>query len=274
MEDIMKKKGSIISIVLLLCLSLTGCKSDPEYDKAKEKFDAQVARIEEQLEEKDKEIENAENLLSQDKEALDKSTESSLKKTIENAQKIEIEIPKIPKEVNDINNKTKELESIDITEEINDLKNSEKLLEDSRKKYDLLINPTNDFIVDRLKGVKDIDKVEGVTEDNDPNGNLNKPGGYTAQVYFSSPLVKDEYNLFTGDVIEDGTDCGGSVEVYKTVSEAQNRNQYLSSFDGSGMLSNGSHTVYGTIIIRISDELTASQQKSLEESVLNALTEL
>lgn len=269
----MKKKGSIISIVLFLCLSLTGCKSDPEYDNAKEKFDAQVARIEEQLEEKDKEIENAENLLDQDKEALDKSTESSLKSTIESAKKIEIEIPKMPKEVNDINNKTKEMESIDITEEINDLKNSEKLLEDSRKKYDLLVNPTNEFIVDRLKNVKDIDKVEGATEDNDPNGNLNKPGGYTAQVYFSSPLVKDEYGLFTGDVIEDGTDCGGSVEVYKTVSEAQDRNQYLSSFDG-GVLSGGSHTVYGTIIIRISDKLTASQQKSLEESVLNALTEL
>ena len=120
---------------------------------------------------------------------------------------------------------------------------------------------------------KDIDKIEAVTEEKDPNGNLNKPGGYTTQVYFSSPLVKDEYGLFTGDVIEDGTDCGGSVEVYKTVSEAKKRNDYLSAFDG-GILSGGAHTVYGSIIIRTSGELTASQQKALEDAILNALTEL
>ena len=124
-----------------------------------------------------------------------------------------------------------------------------------------------------FKNVKDIDKIEAVTEEKDPNGNLNKPGGYTTQVYFSSPLVKDEYGLFTGDVIEDGTDCGGSVEVYKTVSEAKKRNDYLSAFDG-GILSGGAHTVYGSIIIRTSGELTASQQKALEDAILNALTEL
>ena len=270
----MKKMVSkILVIMLLVCPLLTGCKSDPEYDKAKELFDAQVTRIELQIEEKEKEIKNAEELLSFDKEELDKSTETSLKNTIESAKKIEIDIPKMPREVKDINEKTKVLEAIDITEEINDLKSAQKLLEDSRKKYELLLNPTSDFIIERLKNVKDIDKIEAVTEEKDPNGNLNKPGGYTTQVYFSSPLVKDEYGLFTGDVIEDGTDCGGSVEVYKTVPEAKKRNDYLSAFDG-GILSGGAHTVYGSIIIRTSGELTASQQKALEDAILNALTEL
>lgn len=269
------KKSTIklLIIILLTPLLLVGCQSNPEYEKAKETFDSEVSRIEKQIEDKENEIKKAEELLNLDKEALDKSTETSLKNSIEVAKQLEIEIPKMPNEIEKINAKTKELEKIDITEEINDLKNAEKLLKDSRKKYELLINPTNDFVVERLKKVKDIDKVEGVTEDNDPNGNLNKAGGYTAQVYFSSPLVKDEYGLFTGDVIEDGTTCGGSVEVYKTVSEAKKRNEYLSSFDG-GILSNGSHTVYGSIIIRISDELTASEQKTLEEAVLTELTKL
>lgn len=263
----------IVVIMLMICPIITGCKSDPEYEKAKESYDSQVARIESQIEEKETEVQKAEELLKLDKEALDKTTETSLKNTIESINKIEIEIPTMPKEVKDINKKTKELESISITSEINDLKNAQKLLRDSRKKYQMLLTPTNDFVVERLKNVPDIDEVQGVTEDKDPNGNLNKPGGYTAQVYFSSPLVNDEYGLFTGDVIEDGTDCGGSVEVYKTVSEAKKRNEYLSVFDG-GILSGGSHTVYGSIIIRTSSELTASQQKALEESVLNALTEL
>lgn len=34
-----------------------------------------------------------------------------------------------------------------------------------------------------MKKVKAIKDISSVTEDNDPNGNLNKPGGYTAQVY-------------------------------------------------------------------------------------------
>lgn len=268
-----KKIFSSAVIILLTCAMLTGCNSDPEYKKAKEAFESQVERIETQIEEKDNEIEKAKELLEVDKEALDKSIETSLKSTIESAEKLEVKIPNMPRETEEINAKTDELESIDLTEEITDLKNTQKLLKDSRKKYELLINPTNEYIVEKLQNVDDIDKVEGVTEDNDPNGNLNKPGGYTAQVYFSSPLVKDEYGLFTGDVIEDGTDCGGSIEVYKTVSEAQTRNEYLSSFDG-GWLASGSHTVYGSIIIRTSSELTASQQKALEEEVLNALTEL
>lgn len=268
-----KQTYKILIIIFLLCPVLIGCKSDPKYEKAKELFDSQVSRIEKQMDDRDTEIKNAEELLKRDKIALDKSTETSLKNTIDSAKKIKIEIPDMPNEVEEIKKKTKELEAINITEEIEDLKNAQKLLKDSRKKYEMLLNPTNEFVEERLLRVDNIDKVKGVTEDNDPNGNLNKPGGYTAQVYFSSPLVNDEYGSFSGDVIEDGTAGGGSVEVYKTVSEAKKRNEYLSTFDG-GFLSNGSHTVYGSIVIRVSDELTASQQKTLEEAILEALTEL
>ncbi len=40
------------------------------------------------------------------------------------------------------------------------------------------------------------------------------------------------------------------------------------------MLNPGSHNVYGTLVIRTSDELTATQQKKLEKKVLKALTKL
>ena len=72
-------------------------------------------------------------------------------------------------------------------------------------------------------------------------------------------------------MIDKGTDAGGSIEVYKTKSEATERNEYLAAFDG-GILSSGSHTVIGTLVVRTSNELTASQQKSLEADIIAALT--
>ena len=37
-------------------------------------------------------------------------------------------------------------------------------------------------------------------------------------------------------------------------------NDYLAAFDG-GIFASGSHTVVGTVLVRTSNELTASQQK-------------
>jgi len=74
-------------------------------------------------------------------------------------------------------------------------------------------------------------------------------------------------------LIDKGTDAGGEIEVYANEEDAIKRNDYLAAFDG-GILSSRSHRVVGTVVIRISDELTASQQKALEEKVLNALSAL
>lgn len=61
--------------------------------------------------------------------------------------------------------------------------------------------------------------------------------------------------------------------MYKTVSDAQTRNEYLGTFD-SGLLDGTRHTVYGTIIIRISEALTASRQEDYEGKILAALTKM
>ena len=58
-----------------------------------------------------------------------------------------------------------------------------------------------------------------------------------------------------------------------TIEEAENRNSYLSSFDG-GIFASGSHNTLGTIVVRTSNELTASQQKELEAKLINSLIEL
>ena len=129
--------------------------------------------------------------------------------------------------------------------------------------------PSEAYIISCLKNVSNVVDVSAVSEENDPNGNLNKAGGYTAQVYFTSDLI-NQNSVYGSSIIEKGTDCGGSIEVYATVEDAEKRNAYLGGFDGS-LFASGSHTVLGTVIVRTSDELTASQQKEMEANIISAL---
>ncbi len=129
--------------------------------------------------------------------------------------------------------------------------------------------PSQEYVIECLNKVPGITEIAAVTEDNDPNGQLNKPGGYTAQVYFAYNLVPQESYL-DGDLIEQGTDAGGSIEVYTSKKDAKQRNEYLGSFDGSAFAS-GSHIVVGTVVIRTSNKLTASQQEELESNIIAAL---
>ena len=133
----------------------------------------------------------------------------------------------------------------------------------------ILNNPTQKYVIQCLEKVPGILEIEAVTEDTDPMNNLNKPGWYTAHIYFSYQLVNQE-DVYGDDLIDKGTDAGGSIEVYKTKSDATERNEYLSAFDG-GVLSSGSHTVVGTCVVRTSNELTATQQKLLENNIIYAL---
>ena len=122
-----------------------------------------------------------------------------------------------------------------------------------------------------MKEIDTIQEVQHATEENDPNGILNKQGGYTAYIYFADNQVTEPVD--GTDLLEKGTEAGGCIELYKTKEEAEKRNTYLSAFDG-GILDPGSHYVYGTIVIRTSHHLTASQQKALTEKIYNKLIEL
>lgn len=143
----------------------------------------------------------------------------------------------------------------------------------SSKQLEQVTNPSEKFILKRLSDVSHITDMEAVTEGNDPNGNLNKAGGYTSCVYFSTDLL-DQSEIYGNSVIDKGTDGGGSVEVYPTARDAYTRNEYLSVFDSSSVLNSGSHTVLGTIVIRTSRNLTASQQKQLEQEIYDSFIEI
>jgi flagellar basal body-associated protein FliL len=161
----------------------------------------------------------------------------------------------------------------DYSSVLTDLDEAKIAFHDSVAVLQQVTNPTEDFVVSRLTELENVGVVAPATEDNDPNGQLNKPGGYTAAVFFSSPLVVDEYGFYTGNPIEDGTSGGGSVEVYENVDNAIRRNDYLASFDGT-VLASGSHTVVGTCIVRTSHDMAASKQKALEAEIIEVLTRL
>ena len=64
-----------------------------------------------------------------------------------------------------------------------------------------------------------------------------------------------------------------TIHFFLVIVKAIKRKDYLSAFDG-GVLASGSHTVIGTVLVRTSNELTASQQKDLEAKIIAALTYL
>ena len=132
-----------------------------------------------------------------------------------------------------------------------------------------ITDPSEDFIIERLCTAPSVVNTAAVTEDYDPNGKLHKPGGYTSQIYFSTTLLPTSVSGVS--LIDAGTDCGGSIEVYANKDDAEKRNYYLAAFDGS-ILDSGSHVVIGSIIIRTSYRLTATNQQTLTQELIDVFT--
>ena len=156
---------------------------------------------------------------------------------------------------------------------INTLTTQSKELEDSYAIQKQITAPTEEWVITRLGTVADVANIAPVTEENDPNGNLNKAGGYTSTVYFGTSLLGTD-NLSGDSLIDAGTVAGGAIETYKTAEEAETRNTYLASLDGMGWMSSGSHMVLGTMVIRTSDDLKASQQETLTNAIVAAMIAL
>lgn len=244
------------------------------HDNATAAFNEAVKPIEDKNAEADGVINTAQELLDSDAIPLDESTISDLQIAISSLREAQRTIIDIPAKTADIENETKRLkEPLDYSEQIITVQSTQQALEDSIKQLTQITNPTGDFVVERISEIEAISGVQGVTEDNDPNGNLNKQGGYTSATYFTSSLV-DQSEIYGDDIVEKGTDAGGCVEVYQTVDEANTRNAYLSSFDGAGIFNSGSHVVFGTTVIRTSDSLTATQQDEMTEQIKKLLIEL
>lgn len=164
-------------------------------------------------------------------------------------------------------------EAPDYSKVIDGIEDAKLAYEDSIQGMKQITAPSDDFVIERLQKVDTITNIEAVSEDHGPNGLLNKQGGYIGCVYFEDTQV-DRNDLYIEDgkdnVIDIGCDGGGAIEIFNSAEEAQSRDAYLGSFDGTGAAS-GSHYVYGTIIVRTSDKLNGSQQLELTDKIINEL---
>lgn len=272
------KKTVALFVVLAMAFALTfltGC--DAEKREAKSAFEAATASLTEKNSEVDAAIEDLTEAMASDIKPLDDSCMTACEEAISAAQGAKVTVPEMAKTTEEIIAQTAEIEAADYSEQLEAIASAKQALLDSIKQREQLTNPTEAFVIERLTGVEHIQTPTAVTEDMDPNGNLNKQGGYTATVYFLSDYVnQDDVYVFESvgnEVIDKGTEGGGGVEVYANEDDASKRNDYLAAFDGS-ILASGSHNVYGTCVVRISNKMTASQQKEMEAAVVEALTRL
>lgn len=274
--NIMQKIKSLSIIIItisMMAMLFTGCGEEKKAAIAA--YDSECDRISSEQAILEQTIADSQALIDTKEKPYDKKTIPALETAIADARASIVEIPErkgnAEKIYTLVNDTMKKISYVKANETLTTVKTD---LENSIKIMKQVTNPSEAFIIERIMDIDTITGYAGVTEENDPNGMLNKPGGYTSTVYFASSQIKEKDRIWLdGTIIENGTDGGGSIEVYLTEEDAQRRCEYLSQFDGT-VTASGSHTVVGTVLVRTSDQLTASQQQDLETKIIKNLTEL
>ncbi|WP_346662771.1 hypothetical protein [uncultured Merdimonas sp.] len=265
---------ALVCVIALIGVCIWYFQFKRPHDIAVEDFNDAAAAVTEQNTELENTIADAQSILDSGEPPYDSATTDALTTAIADATAEMRDVPDIPDKTEDIINATNELlKPLDYSDTISDITAKQEALEISITQLKQVTNPSQDFIIQRLQDIDGVTGYQAVTEDHDPNGNLNKQGGYTAAVYFSSSAI-DQNAVYGSDIVEKGTEGGGCVEVYASTEDAESRNTYLSAFDGAGFLDPGSHTVVGTVIIRTSSKLTATQQTDLTQKITDKLIEV
>ena len=274
----MKKKKTLLGLIAAIAIIVIGIcvwyfQVKKPHDLAETKFNAAVKEVEAKNTELTSAMNDAQKILDKKEAVYDNTTKEAFITALSDAKATQRKIPDLPKKTADINAETKKLsEPLDYSSVINAISEKQTAYQNSVLQMKQITNPNEDFVIQRLKGIPNISGYQAVTEDHDPNGNLNKQGGYTSTVYFSTPLI-DQSSVYGNDIVDKGTECGGAIEVYASEEDAEKRDSYLASFDGAGMLNSGSHKVLGTIVIRTSTKLTATQQNEFTNNITNKLLE-
>lgn len=275
----MKKKKTLLGLIAAIAIIVIGIcvwyfQVKKPHDLAETKFNTAVKEVEAKNTELTSAMNDAQKILDKKEAVYDNTTKEAFITALSDAKAAQRKIPDLPKKTADINAETKKLsEPLDYSSVINAISEKQTAYQNSVLQMKQITNPNEDFVIQCLKGIPNISGYQAVTEDHDPNGNLNKQGGYTSTVYFSTPLI-DQSSVYGNDIVDKGTECGGAIEVYASEEDAEKRDSYLASFDGAGMLNSGSHKVLGTIVIRTSTKLTATQQNEFTNNITNKLLEL
>lgn len=272
-----KKISIIVAVVVVLAIIGGACwwwfGYEVPHREALASYENAVSMVNSKNKKLDGSLAKLEKLIDSKDETLNPQTKKDAAEVAKSAKKERRAVGEQPKKTDELNRKASELSKpLDYTATIAKLNKATTDVENGIKQLKQVTNPSQDFVMARLKEVPGIVNMEPVTEDNDPNGNLNKAGGYTSDVYFESQNV-NQSDVYGNDLIEKGVDAGGAIETYKTNKDAAERDSYLGVFDG-GVISSGSHKVVGTVLVRTSDKLTATQQNELTQAIIDALTRL
>lgn len=277
-----KKTGRVkyfVSVGVLALVAVIACVYlfvVAPHNRAVKAFEVAAAQVQEKNSALQAEIDAAQQSLDKGDKPLDVATQDALTVAVADAGLVLRAIPEMPSSTSDIEAATEALnEPLDYSATSKTLADASQTFDKSVRQLGQVMAPSQDFVVSRLGKAPGVSDIEPVTEANDPNRQLNKAGGYTAAVYFHFSGVEGVEGVdSTLPSIQIGTDSGGCIEVYRTVEDANKRNGYLASFDGQGVLDTGSHKVLGTVIVRTSYFLTASQQNALTDEIEAILTEL
>ena len=170
------------------------------------------------------------------------------------------------------------------------LEQAQKDLEDSIDLRVKITDPNAQSVISALKSVSGIISAEAATEDNDPFAMLGTEDGYTSCIFFESDLVPAEFpeeeaaeepdenaegeNAPDEEAAEPEaeapkaltTEAGGAIEVYESAELAESRDEALTKTANADF-----HTVFGSMVIRLSPKLSAIQQQELLEAIEAAL---
>ena len=170
------------------------------------------------------------------------------------------------------------------------LEQAQKDLEDSIDLKVKITDPNAQSVISALKSVSGIISAEAATEDNDPFAMLGTEDGYTSCIFFESALVPaelpEEEAAEEPDENAEGenapdeeaaepeaeapkaltTEAGGAIEVYESAELAESRDEALTKTANADF-----HTVFGSMVIRLSPKLSAIQQQELLEAIEAAL---
>lgn len=218
------------------------------------------------------EISAAEDLVTSGDPALDPDLAPALEAAITDAREALAALIDMPEDADAILAAAADMEAVDYAQASDAITSAQSALEQSIAQYALVNAPAEDYVVDCLSRVPGVIAVAAATEDTDDNNLLGKAGSYYARIVFSHEMVGNS-SAQGASLVSKGTDCGGSIEVFNTVEDAEKRNIYLGAFDGT-FIDSGSHTVIGTVLVRTSSKLKASQQQDLEAAIIEILTTL
>ena len=172
----MKKRTKIIiiAVITIVVLIAGGCGAYFGYFKphneAVDTYNVVISNIKEKNKQLDTEIKKLQKLVDNTDKPLDKSTVDAAKEAIKDAGASKIVVGEMPKGTEDILNKAKELSvPIDYSDKITALSDAYTNLENSKKQYKQVTNPTEEFVIQRLLTVDDIvDAIKNLLERTPP----------------------------------------------------------------------------------------------------------